>query len=211
MSNSQKSFSETIKEIFELRGFNAKKMAEIADIPENHIFALLNNDFKKLPAYPYVRGYLMKIAEILNIDKEELLELYKKEIPADMSEKDKLPFNRFSKQLSGRKKLVFKIIFLLVAVYLIFRIDDLIGIPEIKIINPAENYSIINEPAIKLSGTAGNFFDKLTINNEEIPINKDGVFEKDFILQPGQNNIEFKIKRFLGKETKVEKQIIYQP
>lgn len=211
MPNPQKSFSETIKEIFELRGFNAKKIAEITDIPESHVTALINNDFKKLPAYPYVRGYLTKIAEILNIDKEELLELYKKEIPESIGEKDKLPFNRFSKQLTSRKKIILGIILLFAAIYLGFRIDDLIGVPEIKITNPSENYSITNEPIVKLSGVAENFFDKLTINDEEIPINKGGLFEKDFNLQPGQNNIEFKIKRFLGKETKVEKQVIYQP
>ncbi|MBI5306061.1 helix-turn-helix domain-containing protein [Candidatus Wolfebacteria bacterium] len=212
--NLQKNFNEAIKEIFDLRGLNAKKIAELTDIPESHILALLDNDLKKLPAFPYVRGYILKIAEISNLnakDFEDLLELYKKEIPEDIGESDKLPFNRFARQLTNKRKIIFQIVLVLILVYLSLRIDYLIGVPELKISNPQENNLIVKKPTIKLSGTANNFFDKLIINNEEIPIDKNGFFEKDFNLQPGENTIEFKIKRFLGKEIKIEKKITYQP
>ena len=39
----------------------------------------------------------------------------------------------------------------------------------------------------------------------------DGKFLKDYNLQPGTNEIEIKAKRFLGKEIKVVREIIYQP
>lgn len=212
--NPQKNFSEAIKEIFDLTGLSAKKISEMTDIPESHIAALLNNNLKKLPAFPYVRGYILKISEIAGLKPEninDLIELYKKEIPQNIGESDKLPFNRFSKQLANKKKLTLQIILVFVLIYMIFRIDYLIGIPKITIINPKEDYLTIKKPEIKLSGIAKNFFDKLTINNEEIPVNKDGFFEKNLNLQPGENKIEFKIKRFLGKEITIEKKVIYHP
>ncbi|MBI4993464.1 helix-turn-helix domain-containing protein [Candidatus Wolfebacteria bacterium] len=211
MANLSKTFSETLREIFDLRGLNAKKISEITDISEVYVAALLNNDTKKLPALPYARGYILKIAEVANIDPKDLIELYKKEIPEYIGEKDKLPFNRFSRKLIDKKKLIFQIIIMAALIYLIFRIDDLVGVPKIEIINPAENYLIVSEPFINISGVAQNFFDKLTINGEEIPINKNGLFEKKLELHPGENNIEFKIKRFLGRELKVVRKVIYQP
>ena len=86
----------------------------------------------------------------------------------------------------------------------------MLGIPEIKINRPANSGEITNEQFIKINGTVSDFFDKLTINNEEIPVEKNGEFKKEYQLQSGVNKIEFKVKRFLGKEIKVEREIIYQ-
>ena len=76
--------------------------------------------------------------------------------------------------------------------------------------NPPADGAIINNPIIKLSGkvSAG---DKLIINGEEILPEENGRFEKDFSLQPGINTFEFEVKRFLGKEIKIIRQVIYQP
>ena len=51
----------------------------------------------------------------------------------------------------------------------------------------------------------------MTINGNEIFIEDGGKFSKDYNLQPGINEIEIKAKRFLGKEIKVVKEVIYQP
>ena len=84
------------------------------------------------------------------------------------------------------------------------------GTPQIQISSPAADNLIVNSPSIKLSGEV-NSRDKLTVNGEEILVGENGHFEKDFSLQPGINTIEFRVKRFLGKETAVVRQVIYQP
>ena len=121
-----------------------------------------------------------------------------------------MPINRFAPKRKNRKLIFIAIILFFVIIYLAFEIDDLLGIPEIKINRPADNGGITNEQSIELNGEISDFFDKLTINGEEIPVEKNGEFKKEYQLQPGANKIEFKVKRFLGKEIKVEREIIYQ-
>ncbi|KKQ23129.1 MAG: Transcriptional regulator, partial [Candidatus Wolfebacteria bacterium GW2011_GWC1_37_10] len=210
-SDDQKNFQEFFREALELRGMTIEKLVELTGISRHALAAIYNGDYKKMPSLPYLRGYLMKIAEILGIDGNQMWQTYKDEINSKISIEDKLPHNRFAIKPKSLRKLVIGIIAVSVIIYLVFRIDNLLGIPKIEIINPLMDSLEINEERIKLEGKLDNYWDKLTINNEEIFVNEDGYFEKDFQLLYGENNIEFKVKRFLGKEVKLEKKVIYQP
>jgi len=205
----KKTFQELFSEAVSLRGLNLERLSEMSGISRDYLDDFISGDFKKTPSFPYARGYLMKIAEILGINGDYLWSVYKEEI-ADIKKSDRLPINRFAPKRKNRKIISIAIILFFVIIYLAFEIDDLLGIPEIKINRPANSGEITNEQFIKINGTVSDFFDKLTINNEEIPVEKNGEFKKEYQLQSGVNKIEFKVKRFLGKEIKVEREIIYQ-
>lgn len=206
----KKTFQEIFSEAVSLRGLNLERLAEMTGIPKNYLTAFISGDFNKAPSLPYARGYLMKAAEVLGIDGDYLWSAYKEEAVSGIKKSDQLPINRFAPKKKRKKLILVAIISFFAIIYLAFEIDDLLGIPEIKINWPMDSGEITNEQFIKLNGTVSDFFDKLTINNEEIPVAKNGQFEKEFQLQPGVNKIEFKVKRFLGKEIKVEREIIYQ-
>ncbi len=213
-----KNLKELLNEAIDTRNLDVKKLAELTDVPVHYLSALAEGEMSKLPAAPYVRGYLVKIAEILKIDGEALLRAYKQEIslwPVKTSgPQDKLPTNRFAFKVFGKKSIFIGGVVLIIAIILLlWRFDGFFGFfgtPQIDITNPETESLIVNADSIKLSGKV-NPSDKLTINNEEILPQLDGQFEKDFSLQVGVNTIEFKVKRFLGKETNVVKQVIYQP
>lgn len=214
INNQFKTLGELIAEALELRNLNAEKLSELTDIPSHYLIALKNDDLEKLPSAPYVRGYLIKIADILRIEANPLLLAYKQEIslrPLKTSGSlDKLPFNRFAFNYSRKKTIIVAgIILILIAVYWFWQAPGFFGTPEIEIINPLTDNFVVGNSTIKLSGKAS-AKDKLIINNEEILIEENGGFEKDFSLQPGINTFEFKVKRFLGKEIKVIRQVIYQ-
>lgn len=213
-NNRFKTLGELIIEALKLRDLNIGKLSELTDIPVNYLTALSNNELTSAPSAPYVRGYLVKIADVLKIDPNPLLRAYKQESslhPLKTSGAlDKLPFNRFAFNPLAKKTVIMAgVIFVLFFVYLICQAPNFLGTPKIKIINPSADNIIINNSTINLSGEASSQ-DKLTINAEEILIEKDGKFEKDFSLQPGINTFEFKVKRFLGKETKIIRQVFYQ-
>jgi len=207
---------EILDRVAELRGLDLKKISELTDIPIHYLTALANGDFEKLPAAPYVRGYLTKIAEALRIDKDLLLKTYKQEVSfrslKASGAEDKLPSNRFTFKSSHRKRVLLAVglTAVLVIAFIIWRADDFLGKPRIEIISPAADNLIVNTPSIKLAGKV-NRNDKLTIYGEEILAAEDGTFEKEFFLQPGLNRIEFKVERFLGGETTMVRQVIYQP
>jgi hypothetical protein len=213
MSN-KKNLANLLNEAVELRNLNIEKLSELTDIPVHYLAALTNNDFSKLPPTPYLRGYLVKIAEALRIDANLFLKAYKEETALKTLKvsgvSDKLPTNRFLLKTS-RKKRIFIVgtIFVLIAGLFILKADDFLGAPKIEIISPAADNLIVRDSSFKLLGRIGKK-DKLAINGEEIATNESGYFEKDFSLQPGINTVEFKVKRFLGKETKIIRQVIYQ-
>lgn len=212
-----KTLSESLEEALELKNLNIEKLAELTNISPYYLSSLLEGNFKNLPPVPYVKGYLAKIAEVLQLNNKVLWEIYEKEIALysikTSGPEDKLPSNRFVFQRSNKKVIIIAglILFFLAVFLIIWQFDSLWGTPKIEIFNPLTDNFITTNFSIKLIGRIDNPKDKLRINNEEILVNQSGQFEKDFSLQPGINTVEFKIKRFLGEEIKIIKQVIYQP
>lgn len=205
-----KPLQELLKEQVTIKGYNVERLTRVTGIPERYLEGLLSGDYSKLPPAPYVRGYLMAIAPLLDLNAEELWEEYKKEEWLKKSGAlDKLPTNRFAIKSISKKKIVAAIFGILLIIYLGWNIGHLLGKPKLEIINPSLETITTEESTIKLIGYI-NPADKLLINTEEIVTDSNGLFTKDYSLQAGLNTIEFLAKRFLGKETKVVKQIIYQ-
>lgn len=207
----RKTLKELLTETMDLRGLNIERLSALTNIPKRHLAAFCGGDFKNLPAAPYVRGYLVKLAETLGVDGDLFWRAYQSEhSPKTSGAFDKLPSNRFAIKRFNKKVAVVAIVSLFVIIYLAWRINEFWGVPTIEIISPAADGLIVNSPTIKLAGRI-NSADKLTVNGEEIVSDSGGRFEKEFALQPGINTAEFKVKKILGKETKIIRQIIYQP
>lgn len=208
---STQTLRDTLMDALEARGLNISRLAELTDIPERYLAALRDNDTKKLPAAPYIRGYLMKIGQALEIDGKSLWDIYKNQNPIKTSGvQDRLPINRFAIKSSNKKLIIAGAALLLLVALLVWKGNDILGTPKLDITNPVLNNFVTTTSTIKLTGDIDPR-DKLTANGEEIIVDSRGRFEKDFLLQPGPNTVEFKVKRFLGKETVIDKQIIYQP
>jgi len=195
----------------EVKNLSPAKVAQETNIPERYISALQNLEIDKLPAIPYVRAYLKKIAEVLNLNYEELWVLYEKELSHKTSGAfDTLPTNRFAIHSLDKKVVVIGIVFLLFVIYVLTNAGNFLGTPPLEVFNPKASTIAVFESSISLEGKI-NPKDKLIINGEEVINDEAGDFQTIFNLQPGLNTIEFKVRRFLGKETTITKRILYQP
>ncbi len=203
----KKPLPELLKDLLTARGFTAEKLSAVTNIPRRFINSLLEESYRDLPSKPYIRGYLMKIAAALEIEPETLLQSYSAatEIPTS-GKKDSLPVNRFAMKPVSRNILAACAILILIAGVLIFRFNDIIGSPQIEVNVPG----ITQTNPLRVTGKIKPS-DRLTVNGEMVYPADDGTFSKDVSLDSGPNTIEFDIKRFLGRETKVMKQVIYQP
>src|SRR3989344_140089 len=84
------------------KGFSMKKLAEVSGISVKYLESIAQGDLKHLPPAPYLHGYLVKLAGILDFDHELWWERLKKEDAVKISGRsDELPKNRFA-QLSRR-------------------------------------------------------------------------------------------------------------
>ena len=206
------SFRELLKEHMELKGFSNKKIAEATGIPERYIEALINGEDRIiLPPSPYVRGYITKLSSILEFDKDMMWRLYQSESQTATSGGfDRLPGNRFAVKTLSKKWLIGSLVGLFAAVYLSSNIYQMFSAPKIKIMVPDKESMVWQFSTIVLRGEIESA-NTLTINGVEVYVGKDGKFEKDYSLQPGLNTLEFSAKKFLGKEAKIVRQIMYQP
>lgn len=190
----------------EAKRLDAAKLAYLTDVPQRFISSLISGDFDNLPSEPYIRGYLFKIAGVLDADPNVLWLSFRQSAEIRSSgQRDTLPANRFSlKKISG-KKLWIGLAILVLLVFLGFRLNSILGKPTLEIYLPETTA----DETIQVSGkvTPG---DTLTLNNERIYPNEEGEFVKDIQLEPGLNTLEFKVKRYLGREIRVVKQAFYQ-
>jgi len=167
-----------------------------------------------LPSAPYVHGYLNKIAGVLNLDGEELWRIYLKDHQGirRSGEKDKLPPNRFVYRFwFNRPVMLAAILIIILLIYLFLRVN-LIGQPRLFFDQwLSRNYVTASSSKAEIGGRLKPLA-VLTINGEQINLNTDGRFEAAIQLNPGLNILNFKVRKFLGKEKLVAvKQIFYEP
>ncbi len=210
----ERSLRQILEEHFDLKGLSFERVAQITGIPDRYIRALLEGNTKSLPAAPYVHAYLKRLGAILDLDPQELIQIYDEEsLPPRSGLADTLPQNRFAivppVKFVNKKTLAVAAIILALLLYLGWSASRLFGIPELTITSPQTDIVTVTS-TIVLQGSVSRG-DLLTINNNEVSVNPDGSFKKNYPLELGLNTIEFRAKRFLGRTAIVTRRILYEP
>lgn len=205
-----KLLKDVLKEQIQIKGFSFERLREQTGIAERYLTAFLDGHKEKLPATPYVRGYLMKLASVLELNAQELWENYKPELLDKSSgPHDRLPVNRYAIKTVSKSWIAAGVVGVLILGYLAINASRFLGRPNIQILSPTLETTITTANTIELLGKVSPS-DKLLIGGEEIIVDEQGNFQKSYPLEPGLNVIEFSVKKFLGRETKITKQIIYE-
>ena len=72
-------------------GLDLKEISKITRIKYDNLKAIEEGDFEKLPVEVYVRGYIREYAKILNIDPENVIDLYVQQIsPKTLSQTESI-------------------------------------------------------------------------------------------------------------------------
>ncbi|MFA5870670.1 MAG: helix-turn-helix domain-containing protein [Candidatus Paceibacterota bacterium] len=206
-----KSISALLTDAMRLKNISVEKLSQVTGISDRFIGLLLEEHFDKLPSAPYVRGYALKIGEVLSIDGNELWEIIKyhhTQMVAQLGEKNILPKNQFLVKSINMKVVIGGIIGIIFFIFLLFRIPALLGKPELKLFDVQDGMRVATS-TLSIRGTI-NPSDELFINDEQILANEKGNFEKTFELVPEFNTFHFTVKGLLGKELQETKQIFYE-
>lgn len=212
MTNNAKNMGELLSEIMETRGLSAERLSELTNINKRYINGLLSNDLKSVPPAPYVRGYLLKIAEVMETDPDPLQEAYRDLELKTSGRNDRLPDNRFAIPRSKRSLVTVLVAVALSVVVIGIRWSSLMGIPVIEINIPEKigerDYLETRDSSFIVEGSVDQK-DSLFINNEPIPTDYDGKFSKEISLNEGLNTLEIRAERFLGKEKVIVRKLFY--
>lgn len=202
---------EVIAEGMDAKGFTVKKLAEATGVAEGYLKLFADGDLRKLPPAPYVRGYLTKIAHVTDLDRDDLWHRYRSEIGGlgSSGPADRLPNNRFAIKTQRKKLLLAGTLAVMIAAYLGWNARALIGVPRLTLTEPAEETTSAAEPSAVIAGRTDSSA-KLTINGEQLYLEGNGQFRKEYALQEGLNNFEVIAKKFLGGQAQLTRKIIFQ-
>ncbi len=212
IEGTQSALHEVLSDRLAAKGWNLEHLAKLSGLPESVLGALLSGDAKRMPSAPYLQGYLNRIAPLLELDSRALFEAYRtKDAFKSSGPRDELPKNRFALG-SGRREraLLIGAAALIVFAYLGWRGVSILRQPTLIVRYPAEETILVSSPTIVIEGVA-DARDVVRVGGEEAPVSRDGGFRKEYALDPGVNVIEIVSTRFLGKEARVVRQVIYRP
>ncbi len=210
-------FAEFLSQKMAEKNFSTEDVSRLSGVLEKYISALVKNDFTNLPANVFVRGYLQKIAQILDTDEENLWNLYLQDYNNIMPPQiDMLPANRFdskgklSDQISKISKYapVLTVIFTILG-FVLFQSRILFGKPPLKITTPLFESVQTTDNPFMIEGE-GQPHSYININGKDIYLSDDGKFSEPIQLKAGLNEITIEAKNRIGKTKKIIKQIYFE-
>ncbi len=206
MEQNSKNFGELFADAVRIKGYSLEKLANLSGVSERFLRILAEGQYEKLPAAPYMRGYLLKIAEILEVDGASMWAEYEAAIePKRSGEKDILPGNRFQTWQIHRGTIFAIAGGLAVLIILLWRLPWFQS-PSLNVLG--EDGEVVATSTWTLRGLADSD-QAISVNGEITPLRTDGTFEKEVKLQPGFNTFTILGIYPLGREEKIVRQIFY--
>jgi len=216
MDQDEMTFGEFLARRMKDGGLSVKRLSEATGVAPNHLENILHNNLEHMPSSPYFRGYLIRIGKALGFDGEEAWEKLKRDgLIKSAGPSDSLPGNRFIKKSLARFIWPVVVIAVVVGAYLAFELPRITGKPGLIITYPSQNPYTADSNTLTIVGVVQNA-DSLYLSNgdasdtEEVAIAPDGSWQKTVLLQSGLNGFRIVAKKFLGTETYIVEQIIYE-
>jgi len=209
MNEERARLSEILIEAMKSKSFSVEKLAEETGISDRFLGSLIGEEFEKLPSKPYVHGYLVKVGAALGLNGEQLWKEYLKDRGElrESGPQDELPGDAIIPKNFNKISIALGVIAVLViVVYAFFQVRGFVEDPHLNLQGFEGESITIQELTYDLQGQI-NPQDQLSLNGEEIYPDEQGNFEKELELQPGFNTLNFTIKKFLGSEYQITKQI----
>ncbi len=205
----ERTLTNLIQDGLHLKGISIERLAQITGISERFLGSLVEEKYQELPPAPYVRSYLIKIAQALGLDGNELWQEYlaESELIRRAGEHDTLPQNRFTVTRFNWKLVAAVLAGVIVLIYVLLHIPSLVDAYKFSVNIP--DSAVVSQADFTIQGTV-NENDQLTLDGEILYSDSNGKFEKLVTLKEGWNTFEFKVKRLLGAEKTFTKQIFYQ-
>lgn len=206
----KKSLGAQLEDAMKAKSISLEKLAQLTGISERFLESIIKEDKSKLPSAPYMRGYLSRIAGVLNLDGDVLWNEYQaqnsgKQIVPKSETINEPRHNEWIKKMMNTKVLVAIGVVLGILLVIIWRGPAFIGKPTLVLENFGDNVSVSTSTfTVKGKIDPKN---QITINDEVVFPDDTGTFEKSFTLASGFNTFHFKVKGILGKELDITKQV----
>lgn len=184
-----------------------KTVSLLTQIKPSYIESLESGGFALLPAEVYIKGFLKQMAGVYQVSEQSLIDQYEKErgfVLPQLQQNSQLP----AKLTINPKVLVIGtavLLAILVLAYLTHQIRSVLAAPVLEISEPASDL-IVSGRNIVIAGKT-EIGANVSINNQTVLVDKNGLFAENLILSPGLNVVEVKAQNKFAKESTVVRKI----
>lgn len=211
----QKTLGERLKKVREEAKIDLEVAESRTQINKKYLIALEQGDYISLPGEVYIKNFLKKYAEFLQVSPEMVLAVFQKE--GRVYRKELKDVNLKPKPQKQPKSIVlpkiakYFVIILVILVclsYLGYELKKILAPPFLEIVYPPDNLST-KEYSINIEGKTEPESTVL-INDQQIFLDRDGEFKEKIELQKGLNNITITSRKKEGRETTVTRSVLVE-
>ncbi len=201
-----------LKDEREKRFLSLDEIEKITKIRKELLQALEEGHYQKLPPATFVQGFIKNYGKFLKLDTEKLLAVFRREFsegknPPRVLESLKNPIEDKKLRVTPTRILM-GTIFIMVIIffgYLWSQYRFLVGSPFLQIDQPVDQLTTTTNEVEVLGKTDPEM--KVSINDQEIPIDQNGKFSQTIKLSENVNNIQVTATSKSGKQTKMQRTV----
>ena len=200
-----KTIGEKLKEIRQERNLSLSKVSKELKIAYKYLEAMEANQFSQLPGRAYFKVFLKKYCQYLHLDFNDLWRQAKGlgHFEPKGGGLGKTYFFPWRKIL---KFVLIAVVFLLIFIFLAWRVEQIFKPPYLHIIEPADGL-ITDQSEIRVYGQSLKEAD-IVINNKAIFVDNQGFFETKIDLQKGLNLIKISASKRYSRENVVNLRVL---
>ncbi|MDP3724480.1 MAG: helix-turn-helix domain-containing protein [bacterium] len=207
-----KTVGETLKEAREAKGLSVEAVAATTRIPVEHILHLEQGEYNKLPAIPFVKGFIRNEAKVFGLPILPLYALYRREVD-DAPNRAKVldtpkPMEKQSVRLTPRSILLVAVIVTVLGFfgYLFFAYRSFVGAPLLLVQAPNDEQKVTTE-TVTVRGRADPDAN-VVINGQMVVLSKTGDFVAEIRIEQGITTLTIKAANKRGRESVVVRSVI---
>lgn len=181
-------------------------------IRKKFLLALEENAWNKLPALPYIKGFIRNYSNYLGLKPDEMLAIFRRQfsfrekgtvLPEGLAHPLDEPVFRFTPQVLVGVTIISFIVFFFG--YLFLQFKNYTSPPNLAINSPKEG-EVINTDKIEITGKT-DADAVVSVNNLKIAVNEKGEFTSTVRLNPGINTINIESVSKYGKKRTINRTI----
>ena len=194
------------------RGLSLLEVSGATKIRVEFLEAIEKGEYEKLPSASYAHGFVGNYAKFLDLEEEEILALFRREfdgkkvykvLPEGLVGQKEMPLKRFKIR---QVVILIALLFIFLLGFLVFQYRYAFINPSITLSNPSEMSVLSSSTILVLGKTDPN--STITVNDEQVSVNSDGIFKKEIIGFPGKTTITVKAVNRFGKQTVFTRHVV---
>lgn len=201
-----------LRDTREAKFYSLEEVEKSTKIRREFLIALEADDYSKLPPTTFVQGFIKNYAKFLGLDSHKLLAVYRREFsgkrfkPYVMDAFAAPPVESKLKLTPGRVLgAVVSTVIITFLAYLWWQYHQFAAPPKLVVTSPTEQMTV-EDPQLLVQGQTDPEV-KVTVNNQEIPVDTGGNFSENITLSAPINKVTVVANSKIGQKAEVERTV----